>query len=170
MSLQLAEDGGGPTLSPPETCVGPSQSALVDHGRLASIVRQHRDFGYCLAATLDGYFKSSGRLPPASQNHDRNSDASGAFIDFRAGPIEVCDSRSIAIPAPSPSDGAGFRSRWRVYALSGAPAFFQCLRRARGCCTLCCGTACCWNRRRRFSLHITFERPDADAKHFSLVC
>jgi hypothetical protein len=42
------------------------------------------------------------------------SDASRAFIDFRAGPIEVCDSRSIAIQAPSPSDGAGFSPRRAV--------------------------------------------------------
>jgi hypothetical protein len=64
---------------------------------------------------LMGISRGSGRLPPASQNHDRKSDASRAFIDFRAGPIEVCDSRSIAIPAPSPSDGAGFSSRWRAF-------------------------------------------------------
>jgi hypothetical protein len=46
--------------APAETCVGPSQSALVDHGRLASIVRQHCDFRYCLAATLERFFKGFG--------------------------------------------------------------------------------------------------------------
>jgi hypothetical protein len=65
------------------------------HGRLASIVRQHCDFGYCSAATLDRYFKRSGRRPPASQNHDRKSNAS------RTSSISALVRSKSTTPAPS---------------------------------------------------------------------
>jgi hypothetical protein len=58
-------------------------------------MRQHCDFGYCLAATLDRYFKRSGWRPPASQNHDCKSSAS------RTSSISALVRSKSATPAPS---------------------------------------------------------------------